>query len=375
MKNVFYFSMILMSFMMLCSCGNNKPGTGKPGVTKELFGKLPDGRSADIYTLVNNHGMIARITNYGGIVTSLMTPDKNGKLADVVLGYDRLEDYLKDSPYFGAIVGRYGNRIAGGKFSLDGVEYTLARNNGPNHLHGGIRGFDKVLWDAESFQNETGVGLKLTYLSKDGEEGYPGNLRVTVIYNLTNKNELSISYEAETDKATPVNITHHGYFNLAGAGNGDILGQELTINAGRYTVVDNTLIPTGELRDVKNTPMDFLSPHKIGERIGQVDGGYDHNYVLDNWDGTLHMAAIVDEPVSGRMMEVLTTEPGVQFYSGNFLNGSNIGKGGKAYQKHAGFCLETQHFPDSPNHPDFPSVILLPGKKYHHFTVYRFSAK
>jgi aldose 1-epimerase len=366
--------MIFFIIIIACLSGCDK-NSKKMDITKEEFGKTTEGQVVYLYTLKNNKGLTVKITNYGGIVTSLMVPDRNGNQEDVVLGYDKFDDYLKASPYFGAIVGRYGNRIAKGKFVLDGIEYNLAKNNDENHIHGGIKGFDKVVWNAEDFCNDEDVGVKLCYKSRDGEEGYPGNLDVTVIYTLTNKNELTISYEADTDKPTPVNITHHGYFNLAGAGNGDVLGHELTINAGIYTVVDKTLIPTGELRDVKGTAMNFLTPHKIGERIAQVNGGYDHNYVLDSWSNKQRLAATVFEPQSGRYMEVLTTEPGIQFYSGNFLDGTNIGKGGKAYLKHYGFCLETQHFPDSPNHREFPNVILRPGEKYRQFTVYRFGLK
>jgi len=366
---------IILFIMIIAGCIPGDQKGKNMSITKETFGKSVDGREVYLFTLVNINGLKAKITNYGGIVTSLLVPDRNGQLSDVVLGYDKFDDYLKSSPYFGAIVGRYGNRIAGGKFSLDGIEYLLAKNNGENHLHGGIKGFDKQVWNAEAFKNKDGVGVKLWYRSNDGEEGYPGNLDVKVIYYLTNKNELTISYEAVTDKPTPLNITHHGYFNLAGAGNGDILRHELKINAGKYAVIDQTLIPTGELRDVRGTPMDFLVPHAIGERMAQVEGGYDHNFILDNFSSKLQLAATVFEPQSGRYMEVHTTEPGMQFYSGNFLDGSNIGKGGKPYRKHYGFCLETQHFPDSPNHPEFPDVILRPGSTYLQFTVYSFEVR
>jgi aldose 1-epimerase len=343
-------------------------------IKKQAFGKTEDGKDVDLYTLTNANGLKAEIMTYGGIVTTLQVPDRNGNLADIVLGYDALDEYIKNNPYFGALVGRCGNRIGKGKFTLDGVEYTLATNNGPNHLHGGIKGFDKVVWDAEPMENETGVGLKLTYLSRDGEEGYPGNLNCTVIYTLTNDNELKISYEAETDKPTVLNLTHHSYFNLAGHGSGDILGHELMLTADNFTPVDEGLIPTGEIKPVKGTLMDFTKPTVIGARIAQVEGGYDHNYVLDNSDGSLALAASVYEPKSGRLMEISTTEPAIQFYSGNFLDGSNKGKGA-VYNKHDGFCLETQHFPDSPNKPKFPSVVLRPGEKYTHLTVHKFSAK
>jgi len=349
-------------------------------IDKASFGKLPDGREADLYTLTNANGLQTAITNYGAIVVSLHAPDRDGRLADIVLGYPKLADYLKDTPYFGAIVGRYGNRIAKGRFTLDGVEHTLATNDGANHLHGGKIGFDKVLWNAESFQNANEVGLRLSYLSADGEEGYPGNLQVTVCYALTNKNELKITYAATTDKPTVVNLTHHGYWNLIGQARGDILEHELMLNADRFTPIDAGLIPTGELRPVKGTPMDFTRPTRIGAHISQDDEqlryglGYDHNFVLNRTGEGLSLAARVYEATTGRVLEVHTTEPGVQFYSGNFLNGSNVGKGGRAYKHRCGFCLETQHFPDSPNKPEFPSVVLRPGQRYQTTTVYRFLA-
>ncbi len=378
-KNLFKVFIFTTLALFINNCANDSKNyeqqkeNNKMSIKKELFGKA-DGKDVFLYTLENKNGLIAKITNYGAIATSLIVPDKNGKFDDIVLGFDSLQDYLDGHPYFGAIVGRYGNRIAKGRFTLDGVEYTLATNNEKNHLHGGIKGFDKAVWDAEEFESDDGVGLKLSYLSPDGEEGYPGNLSVKVTYTLTNNNELKIDYEAETDKATPVNITHHGYFNLAGAGKKDILSHKLKIDADKYTVVDETLIPTGELRIVENTPMDFTTHHFIGKRIEQVPGGYDHNFVLNN-NGKMVKVIEVYEPESGRIMEVLTTEPGVQFYSGNFLDGTNIGKGGKVYYKHYGFCLETQHFPDSPNQPDFPSTILRPGEKYDYTTIYRFLIK
>jgi len=344
-----------------------------------------DGKPVHIYYMTNGKGLRADISNYGAIVRSLDVPDRKGNLDDIVLGYASVAEYLESTPYFGAIVGRYGNRIAKGRFTLDGVEYTLATNNKQNHLHGGIKGFDKVIWDAEPSISDDGVSLKLTYLSKDGEEGYPGNLKVTAIYTLTAKNELKIDYEATTDKPTVLNVTHHGYFNLAGQGKSDILGHEMMINADHITPVDETLIPTGELRPVKGTPFDFRQPRKIGEGINQVEdeqikfgGGYDHNFVLNKKGKEMSLAARVYEPTSGRVMEVFTTEPGVQFYAGNFLDGSNIGKEGRAYKHRYGFCLETQHFPDSPNKQDnkhFPSVVLRPGQKFTSQTIYRFSAK
>jgi aldose 1-epimerase len=344
-------------------------------VLKGRFGTLPDGRAVDVYTLVNKNGIKARLITYGGILVSLETPDRKGLMADIVLGFDSFEGYLKSSPYFGCIVGRYANRIAKGRFTLAGVEYKLATNNGANHLHGGIKGFDKVLWAAEPVSTGGARGVAFSYLSRDGEEGYPGNLRVTVTYLLTDANELSIHYEAETDKATPVNLTHHSYFNLAGQGNGDILGHELTLFAPSYTPVDDGLIPTGVIAPVAGTPFDFTQPAVIGARIDRVPGGYDHNFVLAGGSGWITPAAKVYEPRTGRVLEIATTEPGIQFYAGNFLDGTITGKSGMVYQKRYGFCLETQHFPDSPNHPNFPSAILRPEQKYDSRTVYKFSAK
>ena len=350
---------------------------------KEAFGKTAEGTPVELYTLTNAHGVEAKIMTYGGIVVSLKVPDRNGTLGDVVLGFDTLDDYLKNnSPYFGALIGRFGNRIAKGKFTLNGVEYTLAKNNGENHLHGGLRGFDKVVWKATPLNGRGGKSLKLTYLSKDGEEGYPGNLSVTVVYSLTNRNELKIEYTATTDKDTVLNLTHHSYFNLAGAGTGDILGHEMHINADRFVAIaDSGAIPTGELRSVKGTPMDFIKPVAVGARINQDDEqirfgrGYDHTWVLNkNRAGGPTLAARVYEAKTGRVMEVYTTEPGVQFYTGNFLDGTQTGKGGKVYNQRYGFCLETQHFPDSPNQPKFPSTVLKPGRKYTQTTSYKFSA-
>jgi aldose 1-epimerase len=356
-------------------------GEEMPAYQVDHFGTTPAGEDVELYTLRNTHGVEVRITNYGGIVTRLLVPDRDGVPGDIVLGYDSLSSYLAGSPYFGAIVGRYGNRIARGRFVLDGTEYTLARNNGENHLHGGLKGFDKVVWQAEPYEGEAETGLRLSYVSEDGEEGYPGRLSVTVSYALTNANELRIEYRAETEEPTVVNLTHHSYFNLAGHDSGDILGHELEIAASRYTPVDSGLIPTGELRPVAGTPMDFREPISIGARIEEADEqlrfgrGYDHNFVLDGYDGSLHFAARVYEPTSGRVMEVYTTEPGIQFYSGNFLDGSNVGKGGTPYEHRSGFCLETQHFPDSPNQPQFPSTVLRPGESYASTTIYRFSVR
>jgi aldose 1-epimerase len=355
-------------------------------VQKESFGKTADGRQVDLYTLTNANGLKARITNYGAIVVSLEVPGRNGTLDDVTLGFDTLQEYLEGHPYFGAIVGRYGNRIGKARFTLNGVEYKLAANNGENHLHGGIKGFDKVVWDARPLTQTDAVGVRLVYLSRDGEEGYPGNLTCIVTYTLNSSDEFNITYEALTDKPTPVNLTHHSYFNLAGQGKGDILGHEMMLNADSFTPVDKGLIPTGELRPVKGTPFDFTKPTAIGARISQDNEqlkfglGYDHNWVLNKNDvalggGGASLAARVYEPTTGRVMEVYTTQPGIQFYSGNFLDGTNIGKGGKVYKHRYGFCLETQHFPDSPNKPNFPSVILEPGQKYTHLTTHKFYTK
>jgi len=339
---------------------------------------LPGGTEVRLYTLSNKNGLSTTVTNYGGIIVDLMVPDKDGKMGDIVLGYEKVEDYVKDSPYFGALIGRYGNRIGKGGFVLDGVTYDLAINNGQNHLHGGLKGFDKVVWHAAEEQSPDGPSLKLHYLSKDGEEGYPGNLDVNVTYTLTNENELKIDYQATTDKTTICNLTQHSYFNLKGQGNGNILGHDLMINADNFTPVDEGPIPTGEIRSVENTPMDFRKSTLIGERIDVDDQqikyglGYDHNWLLNKKSNEMTLAASVYEPQSGRCMEVWTTEPGIQFYSGNFLDGSNIGKSGKVYNHRNGFCLETQHYPDSPNKSNFPSVVLRPGEKYETTTIYKF---
>jgi aldose 1-epimerase len=348
--------------------------TIKMSVTKENWGKA-DNREVFLYTLKNRHGVVVKISNYGGIITSILVPDAKGKTGDIVLGYDSLEGYLTATPYFGAIVGRYANRIAKGTFTLEGKKYKLAINNGNNSLHGGIKGFDKVVWDATEISDSVYAGLKLRYLSPDGEEGYPGNLNVTVTYILTDSDMLSTRIEATTDKATPVNLCNHTYFNLREADT-TILGHLLKINAERYTVVNDELIPTGELRPVQGTPMDFRGLQGIGSGIGQVKGGYDHNYVLNKkvYDSN-DIIATIEDPVSGRIVEISTTQPGVQFYSGNFLDGTIRGKGGKVYRQHYGLCLETQHFPDSPNQPSFPNTILKPGGKFDEMTVYYFKVK
>ena len=349
---------------------------------KKVFGTTADGKTAELYTLKNKNGMQVSITNFGATVVSIVVPDRAGKMADVALGYDDLAGYELNKNYLGVLVGRYGNRIAHGKFSIDGSEYTLAKNNGDNSLHGGIKGFNKAMWEAKDVSKGGEAAVEMKYVSKDGEEGYPGNLSVTVVYTLTSKNELKIDYSATTDKKTVVNLTNHTYFNLAGQGNGDILKQELMINADTFTPVDSGLIPTGELKKVEGTPFDFRKATAIGARIDANDeqiklgGGYDHNFVLNRKAATgLSLAARVSDPTSGRTMEVWTTEPGVQFYTGNFLDGSFKGKGGIAYQKRTALCLETQHFPDSPNHPSFPTTLLKPGEKYHTTTVYKFEAK
>ncbi|HXN95393.1 MAG TPA: aldose epimerase family protein [Candidatus Acidoferrales bacterium] len=350
--------------------------------TKKSFGKTPDGQPLDLYVLTAKGGAEASITNYGGAVVSLKVPDRNGKLADVVLGYDNADGYVNDKSFFGALVGRYGNRIGHAQFALDGKTYTLAKNNGENSLHGGIKGFNKAVWTAKIIPAKDGQSLELSYLSKDGEEGFPGNLKVSVIYTLTDSNALRITYSATSDKKTVVNLTNHSYFNLAGQGSGDILGHLLIIRADKFTPVDAGLIPTGEFRDVAGTPFDFRKELAIGARIDQdeeqlkLGGGYDHNFVLQRSnDPEESLAARVLEPVSGRILEVWTTEPGVQFYTGNFLDGKTIGKGGVTYPKRSAFCLETQHFPDSPNQPKFPSAVLNAGERYHTITTYKFSVK
>lgn len=354
-------------------------------ITMKSFGQTENGTETFLYTLTNANGLKADITNYGGIVVRLIVPDRDGNMDDVVLGYNTLAEYLRDTPYFGSIIGRVGNRIANGRFELNDKTYDLVTNNFPAdmpcHLHGGTVGYDKVVWEAEPFIEDNTSGLKLHYLSRDGEEGYPGNLDVTVWYRLTNDNSLKIDYLATTDAATPVNLTNHSYFNLRGEGNGNILSHIMTLDAAHYTPVTAGLIPNGAIAPVAGTPFDFTTPHPIGDRIDadneqiRFGGGYDHNWVLDNQDGDLALAATAFEPVTGRVMEVWTTEPGVQFYCGNFLDGSLIGKSGRPYQRRTGFCLETQHYPDSVNQPNFPTTILNPGEKYQSTTLFRFSTR
>ena len=376
-------SLIIFMGALLMSTLAPTGATPQPGSTaKKSFGKTSDGQAVDLYVLTNKNGAEVSITNYGGAVVSLKVPDRNGKLADVVLGYDNVDGYVNDKSYFGAIVGRYGNRIAHAQFVLDGKSYTLAKNNGENSLHGGIKGFNKALWTAKTASAKEGQSLELSYLSKDGEEGFPGNLKVSVIYTWTDTNELMIEYSATSDKPTVVNLTNHAYFNLAGQGSGDILGHLLTIQADKFTPVDAALIPTGELRDVAGTPFDFRKSTAVGAHIDQdqaqlnLGGGYDHNFALRRSGGAGEsLAARVVEPTTGRVIEVWTTEPGVQFYTGNFLDGKTPGKGGVTYPRRSAFCLETQHYPDSPNQPKFPSVVLKPGELYHTITKYLFSVE
>ncbi|PAU95943.1 galactose-1-epimerase [Aliifodinibius salipaludis] len=367
------FSISLLS-VLVAGCSSPQTETvEKVTIEEEPFGTLDDGRKVSLFTLTNAKDMEVEITNYGGIVTAINTPDKDGNIDNVVLGFETLDKYLEGTPYFGAIVGRYGNRIEDGTFTIDGTEYKLATNDGDNHLHGGEEGFDKKLWDADMQDDGS---LRLTYLSEDGEEVYPGNLEVEVVYSLTNDNELKIEYEATTDKATPVNLTNHSYFNLSSQPDSTILDHNLMINADQYTPVNDELIPTGELAEVEGTPFNFTSPHEIGARINEVEGGYDHNWVLNRSEGdSLFHAATLFHKESGREMKVFTEEPGIQFYSGNFLDGSLEGPEGTSYIQHAALCLETQHFPNSPNEPEFPSTIIEPGETYKTTTVYQFSTR
>jgi aldose 1-epimerase len=351
---------------------------GKPSIECVPFGKAPDGTPVDLYRLTNRHGLSAAITNYGGIVVSLLVPDRDGKLGDIVLGYDTLAEYIAKSPYFGCLVGRYGNRIARGEFTLDARTYALAKNDGENHLHGGGIGFDKVVWEPKPALADDRVRLQLQYLSRDGEEGYPGALSVTVTYTLSDQDEFIVDYLATTNKPTVVNLTHHSYFNLDGD-DGDTLGHLLTINADFFTPVDSGLIPTGELRAVKGTPMDFTQPKAVGTDLPSKDPqlvivhGYDHNWVLRKNGNELSLAASLVGPKSGRVMEIVTTEPGIQFYGGGWLDGTIVGKQGKVYGPCSGLCLETQHFPNSPNQADFPPTVLRPGETFRSRTLHRFS--
>ena len=374
-------SIPLLSILLICST-SLLPAQGKPKmIQKTLFGKLSDGREVDRYSLKNDSGMQVDIITYGAIVTSLYTKDRNGTLADIVLGYDSVQGYVKGTSYFGAIVGRYGNRIGKGKFTLEGKEYQLSLNDGPNHLHGGTVGFNKVLWKAEPLEGKDGPSLKLTYSSKDGEEGYPGTVNITVTYRLTQANALEIQYEGKTDKTTIFNPTHHSYFNLTGDLTKTILDHQLMIAADSMTPVGSTLITTGEVVAVTNTPMDFRTPMTIGSRISDkfeqlaYGRGYDHNWVLRDYAKKVRKVAEVYEPTTGRLLTLFTDQPGLQFYSGNFLDGSAKGKNGIAYQRRTGFCLEAQCYPDSPNKPNFPSAVLKPGETYHQTTIYQFSTK
>ena len=364
-------SIILCTLLISCnnSSENNKISFAKAAITKKDWGEV-DGKKVYLFTLKNEKGTIVTISNYGGIVSSFVTPDKNGKKSSIIIGFDSLLPYLQHPPYFGALIGRYGNRIGDAKFSLDGITYKLAANNGKNHLHGGIKGFDKVVWDA-TIPNDNIPSVTLKYLSKDGEEGYPGNLNVTVQYTLTNDDELKIEYNAETDKATPVNLTNHSYFNLSGDVSNTILNHTLMIDADNYTPVDSTLIPTGEIKSVKGTPFDFTSPKKIGQGIDSVKGGYDHNWVLNKKDTSLQKVAELFDSISGRSMKVFTTQPGLQFYTGNFLDGKFINWDGKPLKLRTALCLETQHFPDAPNKLNFPSTILKPAERYRTVTIYK----
>jgi aldose 1-epimerase len=376
---IILFSASLCSAFLL-GCASMTPDMSHAAqLSRQPFGKTTDGTPVDLFTMRNTKGAEVRISNYGGIVVSLKVPDRRGQFQDVVLGHDNLDGYLKEHPYFGAIVGRYGNRIAGAKFTLNGTDYTLAANNGPNCLHGGLKGFDKVVWEPRILATPDGPALQLRYLSKDGEEGFPGNLSVTAVYTWTEENALKLEYTATTDQDTIVNLTQHSYFNLAGKG--DVLNHEVVIPADKITPVDRTLIPTGELKSVEGTPFDFRKPTAIGARINADDeqlklgGGYDHNWVINKPPGQLGLAARVYEPTHGRVLEVLSTEPGLQFYTANHLNGKITGKGGWVYQARNAFCMEPEHFPDSPHHPDFPSVVLMPGHVYQNTIIYKFSVQ
>jgi aldose 1-epimerase len=368
----------LMPFTSLIFCFSCAEGTSSLTIKTEEFGKTADGETVNLYTIKNANGVELKVSEFGATLVSLKVPDRDGNFADIILGYDNLEGYINDATFQGVIAGRYANRIAKGKFTLDGNEYTLATNDGENHLHGGVEGFGKKVWKGEELKTNEGAGVKLTYTSEDGEEGYPGNLENTVKYILNDKNELKIVLKSKTDKATPVNLTNHAYFNLKGEGNGTILEHELQLNAKEYTPVDDGLIPTGEIKSVEGTPLDFTELTAIGSRIDQVDkkfhGGYDHNFIITKSDEPLSTVCKVVEPESGRVMEIYATMPGVQFYSGNFLDGFK-GKGGKAYQQHYAFCIEPQYYPDSPNKPNFPSCILNPDEERTEIILYKFSVE
>ena len=369
------------AFSLAAACSSHLASTPMARLTKEPFGQTPDGQAIDIVTLRNLKSMEVRIMTYGGIIVSLRVPDRAGQVDDVVLGHDDAAGYFNNSPFLGALIGRYGNRIAKGKFTLDGHDYTLATNNAPNHLHGGTKGWNQAVWEAEPFQDVRGVGVVMSHTSPDGDEGYPGTVKASVTYTLTDNNELKVEYSATTDKPTIINLTQHSYFNLGGTKTPDILTHQLQINADRYTPVDETLIPTGELALVAGTPFDFRQATAIGARIEQADEqltrgkGYDHNWVLNRSGDGMSPAASAFEPQSGRTLDISTTEPGIQFYSGNFLDGTLMGKGGRPLAHRSGFCLETQHYPDSPNHPTFPSTVVRPGTPYHTTTVFKFGAR
>lgn len=369
----------LIPFTSLIFCLSCVEGTSSITIQKEEFGKTPDGKTVNLYTIKNANGVELKVSEFGATLVSLKVPDKEGNFEDIILGFDDLEGYINDAAYLGVTAGRYANRIAKGKFTLEGKEYTLATNDGENHLHGGVEGFGKKVWKGEELKTDKGTGVKLTYLSEDGEEGYPGKLENVVKYILNDKNELKIVLKSKTDKATPVNLTNHAYFNLKGEGNGTILKHKLQLNAKEYTPVDDGLIPTGEIKSVKGTPLDFTELTAIGSRIDKLDkkfhGGYDHNFVIaSNPDDELSMVCKVVEPESGRVMEIYATMPGTQFYSGNFLDGFK-GKGGKAYQQHYAFCIEPQYYPDSPNKPNFPSCILNAGEERKEIILYKFSVE
>jgi aldose 1-epimerase len=373
---------LLVVSMAIALAWSGDLGAATAGMKKTPFGKTPDGTEVMLYTMTNKNGVEVAITNFGGIVVTLKVPDRAGKMADVVLGYDSLDGYLTNPTYFGALIGRYANRIAHGKFKLDGKTYTLAKNNGENSLHGGLIGFNKKVWTARDISTPEAPSLELRYVSKDGEEGYPGTLSVRVVYTLTAQNGLKIDYSATTDKDTVLNLTNHSYFNLAGQGTGDILGHMLTLHSDKFTPVDAGLIPTGEFRNVQGTPFDFTKSTAVGERIGQNDeqlklgNGYDHNWLVKHAKpGDMSIAAQVYEPKTGRVLEVWTDQPGIQFYTGNFLDGTIHGKGGVVYGQRTGLCLETQHYPDSPNHADFPTTELKPGARFHSTTIFKFSAR